>query len=267
LREPQAAQTGQVPESQRNIIMIYTDDQRWDSLCINDDDLDELCATEANWPMPYMHTFLTDSVVFTNSFSTYPLCCPSRASLLSGGKYAHKHGVMGNRWPHGGALRFDPIDGDTLATRLQAVGYQTSHTGGKYLNQYYPEQVNFQTHQAYVPPGWNHFAVVADPTGNPNLTNDFGAVVAWDGVTETVGYTATDMLAWERQQAESFVDSVCPPLPLRCASLENGESHDVVSIPQRRRPALVAFSAPGMVLVGRGAASRHARTWRHERPE
>ena len=32
---------------------------------------------------------------FARAFSSYPQCCPARATLLTG-QYAHNHGVMGN---------------------------------------------------------------------------------------------------------------------------------------------------------------------------
>ncbi len=40
-------------------------------------------------------------VSFTNAYASYPLCCPSRATLLTG-QHAHNHGVLGNTAPDGG---------------------------------------------------------------------------------------------------------------------------------------------------------------------
>ena len=37
---------------------------------------------------------------FSNSYVSYPLCCPSRATFLTG-QYAHNHGVAGNFYPYG----------------------------------------------------------------------------------------------------------------------------------------------------------------------
>ncbi len=84
---------------------------------------------------------------FDNAFATYPLCCPARATLLTG-EYAHNHGTKGNNPLSGGgyaALR-DPDR--TLATWLQAAGYQTGFVG-KWLN-------GLRTpHRA--PPGWSEW--------------------------------------------------------------------------------------------------------------
>lgn len=83
-----------------NIVLIVTDDQRWDTL-------------------PYMPNVLSllanQGVTFTNSFVTTSICCPSRASGLSG-LYAHNHGVLANVLPEGGAPKFVGPDSSTIAT-------------------------------------------------------------------------------------------------------------------------------------------------------
>ena len=38
---------------------------------------------------------------FRNAYATFPLCCPSRASILRG-QYAHNTGVFTNALPGGG---------------------------------------------------------------------------------------------------------------------------------------------------------------------
>ena len=69
---------------------------------------------------------------FGSSFVTYALCCPSRATFLTG-QYAHNHGVLGNRPPEGGYAKLDHTN--TLPVWLQDAGYYTAHLG-KYLNGY-----------------------------------------------------------------------------------------------------------------------------------
>src|ERR671925_345957 len=84
---------------------------------------------------------------FTNSFVSYPLCCPSRATFLTG-QYAHNHGVVGN-FPPGGyyGLRGKR---NTLPVWLARAGYRTAHVG-KYLNQY------GTLNPREVPPGWDEW--------------------------------------------------------------------------------------------------------------
>ena len=92
-----------------NVIMIVTDDQRWDTL----------------WAMPHVQSLLVKhGVTFANSFVSDSLCCPSRASILTG-NYAHTTKIYDNHPPNGGALEFQK-SGDqnsTIATWLKAGGY------------------------------------------------------------------------------------------------------------------------------------------------
>ncbi|HNB52956.1 MAG TPA: sulfatase [Anaerolineales bacterium] len=116
-----------------NFILIITDDQ----------------------PVGTMHVMETlnqeligKGIQFTNGYVTTPLCCPSRASILTG-EYAHDHGVLTNRKPNGGAGVFK--DEQTLAVWLHDAGYRTGLLG-KYMNAY--EDL---TPVGYVPPGWDEW--------------------------------------------------------------------------------------------------------------
>jgi N-acetylglucosamine-6-sulfatase len=123
-----------------NIVLVVTDDQRWDTL-------------EA---MPAVERLLVDGgVTFRNAFATTPSCCPSRASLLTG-QYSHTTGVLDGSTANapGGAPAFE--DGSSLATWLDDAGYRTGLVG-KYLNDY------GELPEGYVPPGWDEWFAVADP--------------------------------------------------------------------------------------------------------
>jgi N-acetylglucosamine-6-sulfatase len=90
------------------------------------------------------HEIVKRGVEFQNGFVTTSLCCPSRASILTG-RYAHNHGVLTNAPPRGGAPLFDPTF--ALPVWLHAAGYQTG-LFGKYMNAYYLIAPG-------VPPGWD----------------------------------------------------------------------------------------------------------------
>ena len=125
--------TAQDKEGRPSILLIVTDDQRWDTL----------------WSMPEVQRSLVDrGVNFSESFTTSSLCCPSRASILTG-EYPHTTGVYRQALPHGGFKSFR--DTTTIATQLHDAGY---HTGffGKYLDSYQHDALT-----GYVPPGWDRW--------------------------------------------------------------------------------------------------------------
>ncbi|MFN8161540.1 MAG: sulfatase-like hydrolase/transferase [Solirubrobacterales bacterium] len=85
---------------------------------------------------------------FAHYYDNYSLCCPSRATLLTG-RYAHNHGVWSNAPPSGG---FDKLDSTrTLPVWLQRAGYYTGFIG-KYLNGYDAHRTDLPP---LVPPGYD----------------------------------------------------------------------------------------------------------------
>src|SRR3712207_911176 len=112
--EPASAQ---VPPARPNVVVLETDDQTLAELEV----------------MPNTRRLLgDDGVTFDNHFASFPVCCPSRATFLTG-QYAHNNGVLGNRPPEGGYEALDETN--TLPVWLQRAGYHTVHLG-KYLNGY-----------------------------------------------------------------------------------------------------------------------------------
>ena len=172
--------TGNQDTSKPNIILILTDDQPPHTL-------------------PYMpilqRELVAKGIQFTNAFVTTPLCCPSRASILTG-QYAHNHGVKTNRAPEGGATAFN--DQSVLPVWLHDAGYQTGFLG-KYLNGYndLPE--------GYIPPGWDDWQVFFKR--DPNLDyyynyslNENGKIVQYGQDSQEF---STDLLA---RKAVDFIN-------------------------------------------------------------
>jgi N-acetylglucosamine-6-sulfatase len=94
--------------------------------------------------MPNVNRLLVrEGTLFQNSVASFPLCCPSRSTHLTG-QYAHNHQVLHNAGPFGGFSRLDHAN--TLPVWLQAAGYRTMHVG-RYLNGY--------EYSDGVPPGWS----------------------------------------------------------------------------------------------------------------
>ena len=101
------------PPVSPNFVVIITDDQ----------------ALSTMDTMPAVQNLLAaHGMTFTNAFVTTPLCCPSRASFLTGQRASY-HGVETNM----DAGLLDPTT--TIAVALQAKGYTTALVG-KYLNGY-----------------------------------------------------------------------------------------------------------------------------------
>lgn len=129
IAEPVRAAEAATPDRPPSILLIITDDQRWDTL-------DVMRTVQGR--------LARRGITFTNGYTTNPSCCPSRASLLTG-LYSHNTGVWSNKGPYGGFDDFD--DTSTLATWLDDAGYRTG-LFGKYLNGY-------SWRSRYVPPGWD----------------------------------------------------------------------------------------------------------------
>jgi arylsulfatase A-like enzyme len=131
-----ASPAGPADDRRPNVLLVITDDQPWDTLP----------TPSGPAAMPFLQGRLADPgdrwIRFSNAFVEVPLCCPSRASILTGAS-AGRTGVRDN----GDGAAFD--DTATLATWLHDAGYRTGFVG-KYLN-------GFPWGPPFVPPGWDRF--------------------------------------------------------------------------------------------------------------
>jgi N-acetylglucosamine-6-sulfatase len=95
--------------------------------------------------MPNVRNLIgAQGTTFAHAFVAYPLCCPSRATYLTG-QMPHNHDVLDNQLPDGGFEKLRAAQ--TLPVWLGRAGYQTIHVG-KYLNGYKGKAV---------PPGWEYW--------------------------------------------------------------------------------------------------------------
>ncbi len=121
-----------------NVVVIMADDMRTDELKY----------------MPITQRLLADKgATFRNGISPYPLCCPARASFLSG-EYAQNHKVWSNKPPFGFAAFHDK---ETIPVWMSRAGYNTAFIG-KYLNGYGwmldKKSRTGENTVHYIPPGW-----------------------------------------------------------------------------------------------------------------
>ena len=125
-----------------NVILILTDDQRFDSL----------------FAMPHVRReLMANGVTFDQAIVSNSVCCPSRASILTGG-YSHTTHVYTNvytSWsPYGAwpAFRDAGDEKGTIAATLHEAGYRTA-LFGKYLNDF---------NGRHAPVGWDRFSTFVD---------------------------------------------------------------------------------------------------------
>jgi arylsulfatase A-like enzyme len=136
------SQSGQRP----NVVFVVTDDQRQGTLRY----------------MPNVRSLLVrEGTTFPHAMVPTALCCPARASLLTG-LYAHNTSVYGNGGDaYGGYQQFHRrgLDYRTIAIALQQRGYRTGMFG-KFLN-----NVGTTTPFGFTPPGWDVFMRFAPSKG------------------------------------------------------------------------------------------------------
>ena len=110
-----AQRAGHGPNKRPNIVLVMTDDQALSQM--------------SGEFMPNVSTLLAEpGTRFDHAYLTTPLCCPSRASLLTG-QYGHNNGVLRNVY----SLLRDK--NNVLPVWLNRAGYVTAHLG-KFMNLY-----------------------------------------------------------------------------------------------------------------------------------
>ncbi len=152
-------------EQRPNVVVVMSDDQ----------------TVESMRAMGNVNSRLAQfGTTFANSFVNFPLCCPSRATFLTG-QYAHNHGTLGNGPPQGGFEKFNAEHGgNTLPGWLQADGYYTVEIG-KYLNGYGNEAT-----ETVVPEGWTEWYGAVEGVQNvyDYALNENGTLVQYGDAIE-----------------------------------------------------------------------------------
>jgi N-acetylglucosamine-6-sulfatase len=178
-----------------NIVFVMTDD-------MPENLLDEMPQVQER--------IVSEGVNFPNAYVSQSLCCPSRASILTG-MYPHNTGVLGNAPPQGGveAFREQGLEQRSVAIWLRRSGYRTGLIG-KYMNGY---------DGSYVPPGWGYWYGRYD---SGNFANENGQVRSQAGQVESDVLKSKSLafLARSTDQASDppfalFVTPVNPHLPAR----------------------------------------------------
>ena len=209
-----------------NVVVVMTDDQTQESIRV-------MNRTKALIGNP--------GTTFTNSVATFPLCCPSRATYLSG-QYAHNHRVLNNVPPFGGFTRFDQAN--ALGAWLQGAGYRTMHVG-RTLNGYGTDTPDITA----VPPGWNDWLVPLEPTVYNYerwRMNENGQILELPGLdrptefqTDYLGRRASELIERTAPTRQPFFLSLTFPAPHVGKTSTAAPRHRGVfaSLPVPRTPA------------------------------
>ncbi len=179
---PSGGPAAQASHSRPNVVVVMSDDQ----------------TTESMRVMPQINKRIGEQgETFKNFFVSFPLCCPSRATYLSG-QYGHNTGVLGNSPPEGGFANFN--GNNDLPLWMQGDGYYTGHVG-KYLNGY-----GGKTTRTLVPPGWSDWRANVNPVQSvyDYDLNENGALVHYGTApTDFKGDVIT-------QKALAFIEAFAP---------------------------------------------------------
>uniref|UniRef100_A0A4W4DSB9 N-acetylglucosamine-6-sulfatase n=1 Tax=Electrophorus electricus TaxID=8005 RepID=A0A4W4DSB9_ELEEL len=131
-------------------------------------------------------------ITFPNTFVASPLCCPSRASILTG-KYPHNHHVInntleGNCSSQSWQKTQEPA---TFPALLQKYGYYQTFFAGKYLNEYGNKEAGGVDH---VPSGWDYWFALEKNSKYYNYTLSVNGKAQRHGQNYSEDYL-TDVLA------------------------------------------------------------------------
>ena len=199
--ETQGARQGGRP----NIILVVTDDQT--------------LAAFNDRTLPYtVGNVAGPGTTFANTVTAIPLCCPSRATMITG-QYGHNNGVMNNK-PGYPALQDKK---NVLPAWLQAAGYYTAHVG-RYLNEYPHGK------KSKPAPGWDTWIANLEPRGYLNYdlrvgrkTVHFGRNLKKDYITNVINNRVNEVIRKRAPQQQPFfleVDHAGPGMRGPCAGTD-----------------------------------------------
>jgi len=156
-----------------SVILVIADEMRYQSTGY---------AGDPNAQTPSIDRFAASAINFENAVAGCPVCCPSRASLLTG-QYPLTNGVYINDVP------LAP-KGETLAEAFVSAGYRTGYIGKWHLHG--SPEGHWERRSAYIPPDkrfgfsywkalecthdYNHSLYYADDDPAPRMWPGYDAI-------------------------------------------------------------------------------------------
>lgn len=167
-------------KKQPNVLVIVCDEWRAQATTYNRD---------PNARTPVLDRFASESVNFENAISGCPVCCPARASMMTG-QYPLTHGVFIND------VELKP-NGPTLAGTFAQAGYRTGYIGKWHL--YGSPDGNYGRRLAFIPPenrlGFDYWKAC-------ECSHEYNHSLYFEGNDPTPKY-------WPGYDADSQTDDAC----------------------------------------------------------
>lgn len=219
------------PEARPNIIVVFTDQQRWDTLGV---------AGNPCGLTPNLDRMAERGRMFETACAANPVCAPSRAAILTG-QYPTTVGVHRN----GMSL---PPGAPTIGSLFQEAGYYTGYIGKWHLSDDEP-----------VPPserqGFDYWLA----SNLLEFTSDAYRTVLFDGEGEAVSLPGYRTDAIVDASIRFLADNVDTPFMLFTSLLEPHHQNELDSYPAPevyRRSYEGAWLPPDLASLG-GSAHQH----------
>lgn len=142
-----------------NVLLLHGDQHRWD--CLG-------CCGNPDVKTPHIDSLASDGVRHTQHYTVYPVCTPSRYSLLSG-QYVHQHSA----WSNHSTL---PAGTATFPKLLRDCGYRTAAVGKMHFS------------PTYLDVGFDRMTL-AEQNGDGRFEDDYHAYLMKRGLVDSVDLT------------------------------------------------------------------------------
>ncbi len=209
-----------------NVVFIVTDDQR------HAETMQVMPKTREWFHTGSSSTNTPGGSAFPEAVATSPVCCPARASILSG-RYVHNHEVRTN---NDGANFSDDVP-TSLPAYLKSAGYQTA-IYGKYLNGF---------NRTEPPPVWDDYALVDNYAQSPGAHPESSGFCPFDSYEKNGGLKRYPALNTPNEcQPDRLGRSDAPESPYSVHYVRNRATQFIEQASQGQAPFFLylAMNAP-----------------------
>ena len=170
------------------------------------------CAGATHVATPALDALAAGGTRFTRAYTTFPLCVPSRASMLTG-RHPHELGVNGNSVADAAGGPPEPArDPGSLGHRLRELGYDTAYAGKWHALQ--ASAAPEDGFEVVAPFGDDGLAAVASTwlRSRPGAERPFALVVSFDDPHSICEYARQQPMPYG-EVSTSLPTRDLPPLP------------------------------------------------------